>query len=472
MTTDKQELLRRFRRGKRIMVLVVAVAILSAGPLVGWWLPLPLALLAWFAHEVWFSDHQFYPARQDYRYTFPEGVRPVLVTLGRLGELVLEPSAELAVDDTLLLEVRIKSGWLGCFFDPGVIVTCGDRADVQIFERNARGVRYVNLTGCAEAIREARLKLAGRYCRIDHDSRLWVFNHADYASKRLLIVAPHADDAELAAFGLYSRARDSWIVTLTAGEVETGHYRRMGCSAAEAARLKGCLRAWDSIAVPRWGGVPEEKCVHFGYFCLQLPTMQALPDTPAGSREADLCDTRIFRAYNRFPLPSDRDGLPTWENLKSDLRHVVDLVKPEVIVLPHPSLDPHPDHVSAYNLVNETLAAGGHRPDVLLCYANHLHDNDRWPMGNAHSGVPLPPRFTAEPIGSPYSLVVEERAQRDKAMALGMMHDLRTPLPLKKRLRRSLQTILTGRRWPLYGEDEFFRKAVRRHELFWAMPLS
>jgi hypothetical protein len=58
-------------------------------------------------------------------------------------------------------------------------------------------------------------------------------------------------------------------------------------------------------------------------------------------------------------------------------------------------------------------------------------------------------------------------AQRDKAMALGMMHDLQPRAPLKRRVRRWLQKLLARRRWPAEGENEFFRKSVRRHELFW-----
>ena len=52
-------------------------------------------------------------------------------------------------------------------------------------------------------------------------------------------------------------------------------------------------------------------------------------------------------------------------------------------------------------------------------------------------------------------------------MALAMVHDLSTPLPFKKRLRRALQRVLAGRKHASYGENEYFRKAVRRHELFW-----
>lgn len=30
-----------------------------------------------------------------------------------------------------------------------------------------------------------------------------------------------------------------------------------------------------------------------------------------------------------------------------------------------------------------------------------------------------------------------------------------------------IQQVLTGRRWPKTGENEFLRKAVRKHEVFW-----
>lgn len=59
--------------------------------------------------------------------------------------------------------------------------------------------------------------------------------------------------------------------------------------------------------------------------------------------------------------------------------------------------------------------------------------------------------------------------QRDKAMALGMMHDLQTPMPFKRRLRRLMQCLLASRVQSIYGENEFFRKAVRRQELFWLL---
>lgn len=256
---------------------------------------------------------------------------------------------------------------------------------------------------------------------------------------------------------------------MTAGEIEAEHYRRMGMNAADAARIKGRLRAWDSIAVPRWAGVAEERCVQLGYFCLQLPAMQAAPNRPVASREAELSDIRLFRQFNPFPLPADADGAPTWNNLLTDLRALLLKARPEVIVLPHPTLDPHPDHICAQQAVLEALQGLEWQPTTLLGYANHLHDNDRWPMGDSGAGIALPPVFDPAQVLRPCCLQLSIEQQRDKAMALGMMHDLQPRAPFKRRLRRALQRVLAGRAGSLYGENEFFRKAVRRHELFWRL---
>ena len=77
------------------------------------------------------------------------------------------------------------------------------------------------------------------------------------------------------------------------------------------------------------------------------------------------------------------------------------------------------------------------------------------------------PAVECRPVWAPCSQVLSLAIQRDKAMALGMMHDLQPSAPFKRRLRRALQRWLAGRKPSPYGENEFFRKAVRRHELFW-----
>ncbi|MFK3798080.1 MULTISPECIES: PIG-L deacetylase family protein [unclassified Pseudomonas] len=464
----KQELLKRHRRNKRMALLVALVLLVLVGVLVAWWLPLLLAVLGWVAHEAWFSDHLFYSPGDDYQYQLPTSHEVTGVAL-RGDALTFDSPLALNGDETLVLALSIKSSWLGRFLDPAVELSGGALRDSQAFERGVDGLRYLNLTGFASSL--GALRIRGRRCSIQSQPRLWSFRHEDARRQRVMVIAPHADDAELAAFGLYSQADESWIVTLTAGEIEAEHYQQMGMSPADAARTKGRLRAWDSITVPRWAGVPESRCIQLGYFCLQLPAMQAAPDQPIASREADLSDTRLFRQFNTLPLPGDVDGAPTWNNLIADLRALLLHARPQVLVMPHATIDPHPDHICSQAAVLEALKGLDWQPSVILGYANHLHDNDRWPMGNAYSGVALPPVFDPSQPLVPYSIELNTEQQRDKAMALGMMHDLQPPPPLKRRVRRWLQRILAARQWPAEGENEFFRKAVRRHELFWRREL-
>ena len=469
MNTRKTRLLARHRRKKRL-TLLAALPVLA---LIGFWggvawVP-PVLLLAWIAHEAWFSDHLFYAPDGDYQCRFGSHaeILPSRFVDGCLK--LLDDAKSPEANDTLLLAIRLKSRVLGRFLDPAILITTANENDCQTFERGANGLRYLNLTGFGEALGSNKgggLRLSGQHCHLAGEPVLWRIPHPDYRQKRLFIVAPHADDAELAAFGLYSSAKEAWIVTLTAGEIEAEHYRRMGFSPTEAARMKGRLRAWDSIAAPLWGGVPPERCAQLGYFCLQLAAMRAEPEKAIPSREAGLCDTRVFRRCNRIPLPSDENGIPSWKNLLADLRELLERARPEVIVLPHPTLDPHPDHVAAHAAVIEALQATSLPTPILLAYANHLHDNDRWPMGEAHQGVALPLLIEAADTLLPFALVLDAERQRDKAMALAMMHDLSPPIPQKRRLRRLIQTLLAARRHPPYGENEYFRKAVRRHEVF------
>ncbi|MCS3469575.1 LmbE family N-acetylglucosaminyl deacetylase [Pseudomonas sp. JUb42] len=462
----KQQLLKRHRRNKRVALLVALLLLIAAGVLLAWWLIPLLAVFGWVAHEAWFADHLFYSPGDDYQYNLPADNEVAGVTLEG-GRLQVVAPLSLRGDETLVLGLTVKSSWLGRFFDPVIELSGSGVDDRQAFERGVSGLRYLNLTGMAEALNSGSLRVRGRHCRVQGPLSLWAFRHADARQQRVMVIAPHADDAELAAFGLYSQAADTWIVTLTAGEIEAEHYQQMGVPRPEAARLKGRLRAWDSIAVPRWGGVPETQCVQLGYFCLQLPAMQAEPDQAIASREADLSDTRLFRQFNSMTLPGDADGAPTWNNLLADLRALLLQARPQVLVMPHATIDPHPDHICAQAAVMQALEGLEWQPQTVLGYANHLHDNDRWPMGDAYSGIALPPVFDPGLPLVPYSLTLTVEQQRDKAMALGMMHDLQPPMPLKRKLRRGMQHLLAGRRWPAEGENEFFRKAVRRHELFW-----
>lgn len=465
MSGRKQTLLKQHRRQKRIALLVALVLLCLLGVFAAWWWVPVLLLVGWVAHEAWFADHLFYAPDDDYSYGFAAAV-PTFA--GRIEADCLRLDGDIGAADTLILQVQLKASWLGRWLDPYVVIG-NDRQD---FERGVNGRRYLNLSGQQDALVGGTLQLHGRFCRIEPAATLFALSNPDYAEQRLMVIAPHADDAELAAFGLYSRARDVSIVTLTQGEIEAEAYQALGLDQAGAARLKGRLRSWDSLAVPLWGGVPQNQCLQLGYYCLQLPAMQAQPEAAFASRESGEGDIRNVRAANSIQLPGDADGVPSWRNLLADLVASLEHFQPQVVVTPHPQLDPHSDHVASTQALLEAIELSSWKPKTLLLYANHLHDNDRWPMGPAGFGIALPPAIEALPADGLWSPGLGAAQQLDKAMALAMQHDLQGALPLKRRIRRLIQRLLVGRRWPATGEDEFFRKAVRRHELFWVRTLG
>lgn len=468
MSRRKQQLLKKHRQQKRIVLLIVLLAIIASG-FWHWYLVPAFLFIFWLVHEAWLSDHLFYSPKQDYQYQFPAETKRWSLTLkhGCL-QLNAEQQQQLADYPIIFLQVNLTASVLGAAFDPYVRFT----DDKQTFERNSKGLRYLNLTGCNALLEQGKLQLQGHFCRLAPQVELIAFARPDFTQQRIMIIAPHADDAELAAFGLYSQSKNISVVTITQGEIEAENYQALGLSQAQATQLKGRLRSWDSIMVPQWGGVKKENCVQLGYYCLQLPAMQKAPETPMGSRESEQIDVRNMRQYNAISLASDANGQPTWRNLVQDLQQLLEHFQPDIVVTPHPELDPHADHIASTQALQEAIQQAGHKPHSLLLYANHLHDNDRWPMGEAGTGIALPPAMLELPSEQLWVQQLDAAQQIDKALALAMQHDLQPAMPYKKRLRRTLQHYLLGRRWPKTGGNEFFRKAVRRHELFWLRPIK
>jgi hypothetical protein len=148
------------------------------------------------------------------------------------------------------------------------------------------------------------------------------------------------------------------------------------------------------------------------------------------------------------------------------------LHKPDVIVTPHPVLDPHSDHLYATRSLVEALGETA-APVTFLPYANHYHNTQMAPFGLAHSAVCLPPGHqpSATAFGV-YTRVLSDDVQQHKAVALQMMHDLQKTPTLAKRLRPFLRKWLAGRPKTVYGADAFFRLAVRLHEVFFVADLS
>jgi hypothetical protein len=108
--TQTKQLLSRYRRQKRYLMLLAALLLVALGVFVAWWLLPGLLLLGWVVHEAWLADHLFYSPHDDYQYRFPPDTPRQQVSL-RDGRVQL--SEPLAAGETLILEVELRSSGLG-----------------------------------------------------------------------------------------------------------------------------------------------------------------------------------------------------------------------------------------------------------------------------------------------------------------------------------------------------------------------
>ncbi|WP_062263206.1 PIG-L deacetylase family protein [Endozoicomonas arenosclerae] len=460
-----------FRALKLLGILAVVTALFAGMYLHPSWLWIVFFLVAYILHGLLFADHIYYRRQSDYKWKIAGKDRQEAIFNG--PELLL-PESLRSGDHSVFLKVKVKARLSGRLFDPALRVLSEGQRYAQYFERGCKGFRYINLTPAIEGLKEAEaLSLRGRHCHFSkEDAELVAFKKPDLVGKKVLYVSPHADDAEIAAFGLYKNT-DSLVVTITAGEAEPETFGRYFSNSSnpnereQAAILKGRVRAWDSITVPQWAGLKSDQVVQLGYFCKHLKKMHESPEVQVTSEYAGVADTRIFREFNTVKLASDSHGTSSWQQLVDDLAELISGFQPDYVVTPHIHVDAHQDHQYSTIAVREAVAKSDCADVFVMFYANHLANTDMHPYGPSGSLVSLPPVTGDEVnLSGAFSFSLNEVEQKDKIMALEMNHDLRRPVRWKKWLRKRLQKTLIKRYQPDYGEDEFFRKAVRANELF------
>ena len=165
--------------------------------------------------------------------------------------------------DTAVLAVR---SW-GAEQDPWVEVSVGETRIQQYLDANAVGARWLSLSGLREQLAGgAEVTIRTHAVTLEAEAAtLRLFdNHLDL-QQRILVIAPHPDNAEIEAFGLYAD-RQASVVTVTAGNAGDMNYRASVSDPAEHYALKGYLRAVDSVTVPWQGNIPPERTANLGYF--------------------------------------------------------------------------------------------------------------------------------------------------------------------------------------------------------------
>jgi LmbE family N-acetylglucosaminyl deacetylase len=284
-------------------------------------------------------------------------------------------------------------------------------------------------------------------------------------TKTILVLAPHPDDAEIAAFGVYAR-RKATVVTVTAGNAGAPTYEAVFSDLPDLYLFKGRIRLIDSITVPWQGGIPPERTFNMGYFDARLAEMHDNPDEVIPEMYRPNTDLGVYLKENIGSLLPKRSRESKWTSLVDDMLTLLKKVKPAVIAAPHPQLDTHRDHQFTTIALGQALARW-RKPITLLLYTNHA-DRNRYPYGPAGTLMSLPPPLANEVLlDQVYSHPVPPDLQRLKLFALESMHDLRFSPTRQYQLAVDEDRAMMPEK-PGPGPDiTYLRRAPRSNELFY-----
>lgn len=365
----------------------------------------------------------------------------------------------LPAGETIFLELELAATTAGA---PAITAARGEAKARQVFEVGTNGRRFLDLGpllgGAGDRVSLAGAGLTWR----TGAARLFVYRNPPLAGRRVLVLAPHPDDAEIAAFGIYRRT-DADVITVTAGDAGGDNFKVLFPDRPEHYRVKGWIRTWDSISVPFYGGVYPGRARNLGYYDALLRRMHAEPAVALPPLIAQLADPGYYRSLNVDARLRARPFKGTWEALVSDLVWELRRVKPEVIVAPHPMLDNHADHQFTTIALIDALAQWRGKCELYL-YTNHALENEAWPLGDRDALSGLPPTSRGDlHFRRIYSHAVTPLEQKLKLVALEAMHDLRAfdlrdGTPVSEADRES---------WQHY---DYYRRGPRPNELFFVVP--
>ncbi|MFM9270159.1 PIG-L deacetylase family protein [Halomonas elongata] len=377
---------------------------------------------------------------------------------------------------TWMLEVHYTAR--GYWRLPGITVKEGGQTRfTQYLETRQSGKRLLNLNGIEDL---ANVTLAPQNCRLSSRARLLGFPRPPLDDGPLVVIAPHPDDAELAAYGLYRQhAERAWILTLTAGErhkrLDRQYLPFLDPDLQSASRRKGWIRAWNSATTPMLAGLAQQRLYMLGYFNDTLGALLKAPTEHQPSFGDETLTPADFREWNLHPLASDEQtngAANRGVDLLADLERLLDEIRPSTVVTPHPEIDSHPDHRAASQALAMAMQNTRHRPQRVLLYVNHLKSQRGFPRGPAHAAAGVwPVQYAQSRLGpaSLYSQPLDLETQREKAVAMDSMHDLRDKPGLERRLKRAVKRRLSGispRQWPRYGQHDYFQTHIKAHEVF------
>lgn len=362
--------------------------------------------------------------------------------------------------DTVLLKFRLCETQGE---NPAIRVNFESSSFVQYFEEGGSGIRYLDLSPLIPTNVSA-----GDFVSIRSEGAAWESGEATLATfdnqisqnSRTLVIAPHPDDAEIAAYSLYLTTQAD-VVTITAGDAGGSNFAAVWPDSGEQYRAKGRIRTLDSLTVPLLAGLRAEQIRNLGYYDATLRQLYQQRPAIVPAPLADLEDPAYFRQFNFDAELSVRPFTSNWPALVNDLETELEKVQAEIIVAPHPILDRHGDHQYAAIALFEALQNWGREVTILL-YTNHAVGNEAFPLGPRDGLAGLPPwNENNLYLTGIYSHQLDREAQRQKLIALEAMHDLRPFDPRDGSLVEPIN--------PLF---DYFRRGPRPNEVFLVTNLS
>lgn len=398
-----------------------------------------------------------------YVFGAPDG-RHVIRATGGPARVSLAWPAVVAAWDTALVGLTLEATGPA----PHLTLACGDITFDHYVDPAAAGLRWLNVTGLAAAlVPGASVVVTAHNLTITPgDAVLQLFDNRLDLGGRILIISPHPDDAEIAAFGLYA-GRDATIVTVTCGNAGDANYAEHIADPVRQYRMKGFLRAIDSVTIPWQGRVPPSRAYNLGYFDARLPTMHAAPDEVVPEMYGPNTDVAPYREANLSTLLPNGPRACSWQHLVEDLVDVLAAVAPDIVVMPFPQLDAHRDHQYATVAMRDALVRWHGTPRFLL-YTNHaVGSRDEYPYGPSSAATSVPPYAGAPlPVPGVYAHPVNEDLVLRKFFALESMHDLRLS-PFEQDAVAAGQANPSRRPdYPRQPAVDYLRRAPRPQELF------
>lgn len=377
------------------------------------------------------------------------------------------------------LELDVQATFFGAFNDPALRLTSDIASDTQAVEQRAAGRRFFNVTRFLRSNDFSNpIVLAPTHMNLRSRAAWLHVSHFSLSDQdRVLVIAPHPDDAEIGSFGLYADT-DSTIVTITAGQ-GSDHYRRSAAGESLIpAPLVARLRVIDSIVVPWLGGVNPSKAVNLCFPDAQLIEMERDPDRDFAAALGGARSFESLRGLNRSELLRAAASC-TWRGLVADLARIIETSKPTIIVAPHPLLDDHPDHFCSTLAMCQALQSVTVDVRAILFTCVHNRRSELWPFGAAGDGyIALPVLAEDGEAGeSIYSHSLSSDRQKLKFLALEAMHDLREidwsavdgADNLRERLLKEARKLIHG---PGGSPTSYFRRAIRPDEVFFVSSIN